>query len=319
MRRRTHDRGEAIHARLEAQLRANLDDPRATRAYAESLRERGDPLGEAMLLALRAEECARQRGYSWVMNLEESWSMRDSRAGRRLERLIFRHWHHWFGELAVTDVIFNWRHGLIRDASIMPWAMLPSLKHLLDRPPMRFVQRLEARDYRGPLGNFKVFPKLKELIIPVITALDSARLLDGLGEALMLSGSAGELRRWRPTLRRTFPGVRLCPRLPEAEIDTEFIGPTSNREPQWAGRAPTQCTQTTEDAREFRHCAACAGEDTTLLATVVDQTPHYRRVTYEYVCHECGYFSWYGVIDKTVSLRPRKQPRRSRSKIRLAS
>ncbi|MFT3840739.1 MAG: hypothetical protein QM723_27360 [Myxococcaceae bacterium] len=320
MRRRKHDRSQAIHARLEAQLRSNLDDPRAVRAYAESLHARGDPLGELMLLSLRAEEFARQQRAAGRDEL--LWGAPSCAASERAEQMISEQWHAWFGDLSAKDVNLRWQHGLVRRASLSCYANVDSLNRLLLAPPMQFVEAVNAGELIGRREWLAVPTGLKELVIPATLALDVPGELARLGSGLILTGSLRELQTWRDRLRSCFPGVKLQPRLPVPAIDADFVGPRANPEPRWAGRGPTECARTMEDRRPFRFCGACASEDTDLLAALPDPVSNRTSVTYEYVCRECGWFTWYAIVDVEPYF-PRPAPvrkaRKPRPRIKLAS
>jgi hypothetical protein len=304
MRKRRHDRGEAIHARLEAQLRENLDDPRARRAYGESLRAQGDPLGELMLVALEAE------------------AFDDERRWERVGTLIRKNWGEWFGDLDARNVRFEWLHGLVRRAWLGRHTFTRSLALILGTPPMRFVESVDASDFEGRLSGLDDLPCLRELAVPVTGALQCRSNLARFGQGLTLKGSVRELRLWSKQLRRSFPGVKLRPRLPKAEVDGMFTGPEATAEPMLAGRGPSECARTTEDPRPYRYCAACTSEETTLLHVQTDWMEFRQCVTYEYVCRECEQFTHYTHLtwQPEFPKRPRaRRQQKTQPELKLAS
>lgn len=296
MRKRKHDRSWEIQERLEAQLRGNLDDPRAVRAYADWLCTQGDSLGELMLLSLRAEETERQQGEVWIPD-ELKAEVHSCRARKRAEEMIHVHWREWFDDVEKDDVTLTWRHGLVRSARLNPGAPGFALGRLLHSQPLRFVESVDAGEMIGQTRSLHDLAGPKELVLPATLAMDWTHALRQLGPGLTLTGSPRELTTWRRELRSWFPGVKLRPRLPLPAIDVEYGGPHASREPRWAGHGPTECARTMNDPRPFRFCAACAGEDTELLAVLGDSQFLRPSTTYESVCHECGWFTWYEVFE----------------------
>lgn len=296
---------------LEARLHEDFEDPEARRAYATALRQRGDPRGELMLLALETETYVESYKRDVAQRGERYWGHPACDAEKRAWQITDEHWRDWFGDLEQHEIVVGWQHGVVRSLEVFDNLSQQRFTEILSSPPMEFLETLDAGRFRGHFVGVKDMPSLRHLVAPLFTALDPRAELHRFGAGLTLVGTVRELRSWKEQISRTFPGAKLRPRLPKTEIDSAFSGGEAFERPKAVPNYP-QMSPPTVDRRPVRNCGACAGDDTRLLLEVENPYNEIRSVLYEYVCNECGWYTHYSHFTSIPEFPKVKRTRASR-------